>query len=197
MLERNAEQKRELALRPAINIGDLHLTSLALRITRPVSANFLQGTTETVSARLLVLRVGPSNAPAFKLKLGGTTTPDLPENSMMSYGWLVRRRHLADEIVVSTPLTDKIAFEQIAASIAENALQTELDLTPGLHSPAVIGFTIKDSSLICIGEEIIDMPYEGRISVLAFNETYGVLALQWFEIKARSWDKVEFPPEAP
>ena len=177
--------QREQAARPIINIYDPNVTA------QPLQIRYKHRFT-TVDARLLVLKVGSLRNAAFKLKVAGATTPEMSEDALVSFGWLLRRSRFIDEIPVTVPVTENDAIAEISASIAENVLQSDCDLPAEIAHPVVVGFILKDSSTLCFGDCLIDLPYEGRVHVTAYNETYGVLVERWFKLDARSWDKIDF-----
>lgn len=185
ILEQREAREKELAARPVITIEEPYIYRRALRIS-------YQGQAKSVSASFIAVRVGSENA-ALGVKVGGTVTPPLGESSVAPYGWIGRPRNFRLEVVTSAPLDDKNAIEEIAGGIAENVLQEQIDLIPGLGSPAVIGFCIQDSPFLCVGEYAFDTPSDGKIRVIIYNQAYGILAEKWFNIKIPSWDKITFP----
>jgi hypothetical protein len=143
-----------------------------------------------------VVKVGAIKTAAFKLKVRGTTTPEMTEDALVSFGWFLRIRRLINEISVSAPPRENDAIIEISANIWENVLQDECDLPPEIFQPVVMGFGVEDSPVLCFGEYLIKLPYNGRMRVVAYNEPYGVLADKWFKINAISWNKIEFTPES-
>jgi hypothetical protein len=153
------------------------------------------GNPRLVGSRFLVVPVGSNNAAAFKLKVGGTTTPEMPETALMYYGWMPRLPRSKDQIRISGSPTERNTIEEIADYIVENVLEKERDTVPGIRTLVLVGISVQDSPFLRIGHAVVEMPYEGKISVTAYNETYGILASEWFKIKVTSWDNIEFPKE--
>jgi hypothetical protein len=177
------------AKKPTVSIFDaaVHIEPLQIRYKDSVT---------TLSARLLIVKVGVTKIAALKLRVQGTTTPKMHEDRLVPFGWLTQYRRFINEIRVSVPPTENDAIIEIHQNIRENILQDEYDLPPGISQPVIIGISVEGSATLCFGGSLIELPYEGRILVSALNVPYGILADKWFKISATSWDKIEFTPES-
>jgi hypothetical protein len=190
-IERWEREKREAAERPTLTIGKI---SEHIRIFKVRSGS----ETKELFAYVILVRVANRSAvTAFDIMAGGSIVPPLGPGAIMPYGWLRGTRIYERIIDVFPPFPgDRPVVEEIGTQILQRITREREVLIPDMTATLVLGLTLskegKPYPFAFIGDQPIQLPYEGSIVVRVYNEKFGHLAEKSFKGKIKSYKEINF-----
>lgn len=190
-IERWEREKREVAERPALAIGEI---SKHIRIFKIRSGS---ETKELYAYVIMATVTNESSVTAFDIMAGGSIAPPLDPGAIMPYGWWRGARIYERIIDIFPPFPgDRPVVEEIGTQILQRITRECEILIPDVTATLVLGLTLskegKPYPFAFIGDHPIQLPYEGSIVVRVYNEKFGHLAEKSFKVKIKSYSEVSF-----
>jgi len=186
ILEKRDEEKRELAEKPTIAIGEIseHVGIFKVRS---------ESETKELYAHIIAVTVTNGSVAAFDIMAGGSVVPPFTPGALMPYGWLRGTRIYEPIIDISPPFPgERPVVEEIGTRIFQRISREREVLIPNISAVLLLGLTFSGYPFAFIGDLPVQLPYEGSIVVRVYNEKYGSLAEKTFKVKIESYSKISF-----
>lgn len=192
------ERHEQARSKPVLTLEKPNMFDDSLLIT-DISRTAAGEKSRRVNIRALSSRVHsePNHATAYKLLIGVSLFSQIHHGTILTCKWFGEQAGTWSNASIEIPSANTIDLNAVAAirdQIKARLPQKERDLIPRITPAFLIGFTVEGTNLAVVGEQIINLPYQGRMLLTAYNDQWGILTEKSFQIVIKTWDDISIEP---